>query len=1636
MKKIFLTLLVLLFIGTNSFCGTPGTLKWSIRPETTNIPSVAIGKNGTIYAAGGTRLKAINPDNGSIIWSFSTTGVVFHSSPVVLADGSICVAGSDSTLYVVRPDGNLRWSKPDVVAFDCEIATNSDGTIFSVILNKLYCFSIDGDIIWTYEATDNFNSPPVIGMDGSIYVSASTPRTLYAINPDGTLKWKQQYPWAAGNSYDDPAVLGIPVIGINGRVYVGDSRGYLREIDAATGTLLYEFWGIDRASMTYQPVILADGRILIGCANAAIYRFNAGSNTGVSFMPQGAVTSTPAIGADGTIYFGVSYQVTYHTYYFYAVSSGNMGEKWKYYVGHQMSSSPAIAKDGTAYIGTTDGYLYAIYVENTDYQKNSPFPKYRHDNYNTGNSVYNTYIKCQPAVYNFGNVILGAKSYKRFAITNISNTPFTLGAITISGGDNISGEFSLTENCSGESILQGQTLYLTVCFMPLLNGKRSASVRIPFGDKMAIIGLFGTGGGDGQSALITTVYDGSNGNALEGAQVKVGSQIIITDYAGQCVFSPIAPGSYDIEVNKDGYSSVIKPVEVPASSNVSKNIIIYPSNFVMPIVTDISSKYDGTVFYLDGVDFDVEFTINIDWAGHTPGKVKFITPRKIIEQSVSTSSAKQTFNMGTDFGIGGTLKVQAITSTGGLSEEKEADFVVMKPLPVFTMAPIDKGPYFSYESKLGANWNFFNEGLDGSGIPSDIPLFGGKPVWLKCIPTVSAEVSSAGEASIGLEFEGLQKEKKIDSGKIAGLSFSLYPIVNIDGQYYPSEHDWDWAGYAGLHGKVELKKSWPFVVMVGPVPIPMYAKASVSLEAEALLGVTSLEPIGMNGKISINPYVRGSLGAGVDEILAVEGWIGGGLELGLQFPEEPTLDELSIYLNAGFTVYALLFTWENEALHWEYSLIDKKIVSSQIPCLSVETPQPAKRDYIKSPDYGIFKGGIDSIKSGSETKVTTLQQNVFPHSEPAIGCAGQYLYAAWLYDDPARSSLNRTKLVFSSFDGTRWSTPVAVYDDGTADFHPELIVFQDGWAAVVWENVKIQLPDNADFEQMKQNLEICVSFYNPQTGTWSVPYSITNNDYLDRSPKISGPDKNSMMVIWISNQSNHITGNTQNPNTIYSTIWNGTSWETPEVVINTDNYPNFKKPLIGYDFVYNRKYSPTNFFAVAYFCFDMDEDLSTINDRDIFSTEWHRQAFGGWRKTGIWDRTDDNLPDGNVRVFFSNDSLQLYFLKNNMVYLTDGYLSFGTIGIFYTFEDEYSSNISGFKIARSPSGKLAFVWTEPSGFSSDLFAVFYDPVSKKFGKPQQLTSDSQTEHSPVVTFYGEDKLVSIYDRVEIEILQDKFELACGKNVSMPTVKTGTTDLAFFMHTLTDDISFETDSFYITPFNPSCGSTAEIYITLENTGNTVLKNIPVCFYTGDPQNGGTLIGSTTIASYLAPGEKTLVSMEWEVPEVTEPISIYAVIDPDGTLPKENKSNNTAVIECVFPDIEATYIGRTIVSENLTSISAIIQNIGVLSTGNFVLQIRKDGLNGTIIHERTVDNLEPNEILQINFLWNSGNVSDYELYLIVDTTNTVREFSEDNNFCVLKVYPAFVKGDINGDGMIDISDVILCLRMAIGLPVIIK
>ena len=79
------------------------------------------------------------------------------------------------------------------------------------------------------------------------------------------------------------------------------------------------------------------------------------------------MTSSPAIGSDGTVYVG-SYDKK-----LYAINGKSGVKLWEFETGGEVISSPAIGSDGTVYVGSSDKKLYAIKTDSKGPAK-SPWP--------------------------------------------------------------------------------------------------------------------------------------------------------------------------------------------------------------------------------------------------------------------------------------------------------------------------------------------------------------------------------------------------------------------------------------------------------------------------------------------------------------------------------------------------------------------------------------------------------------------------------------------------------------------------------------------------------------------------------------------------------------------------------------------------------------------------------------------------------------------------------------------------------------------------------------------------------------------------------------------------------------------------------------------------------------------------------------------------------------------------------------------------------------------------------------------------------------------------------------------------------------------------------------------------------------
>ncbi len=218
-----------------------GSLRWAVPVATPSsnlyATTPAIAADGSIFIAHRDgKVGSLTPDGEYT--EYPSTGLSNITSGVAISrSGMVYVTGGNSLgLFGYNPSTDVSWtyntnfggaSSALIGALkSTTVAIGADGTVYSVsdATSGGIIFAVDGVTgaeKWAYTTVGAIPDGGVaLGADGTVYASggeylASTPSAgIYAINPDGTLKW--HYPSTA-------AVQTSPIV---------DSRGYIHFVDA------------------------------------------------------------------------------------------------------------------------------------------------------------------------------------------------------------------------------------------------------------------------------------------------------------------------------------------------------------------------------------------------------------------------------------------------------------------------------------------------------------------------------------------------------------------------------------------------------------------------------------------------------------------------------------------------------------------------------------------------------------------------------------------------------------------------------------------------------------------------------------------------------------------------------------------------------------------------------------------------------------------------------------------------------------------------------------------------------------------------------------------------------------------------------------------------------------------------------------------------------------------------------------------------------------------------------------------------------------------------------------------------------------------------------------------------------------
>jgi hypothetical protein len=364
-----------------------GTIKW-VYPigDYYRGYQPAIGPDGTVYLYKGD-LTALNP-NGTVKWVYSATGGSKWAT--IGSDGTIYIEQNEhetAKICALTSSGSLKWEFQidSIRAVSTAFAIGAEGTIYFAIDNYLfslpkswlYSLTYDGALKWKKEIT--YPGTPVIGVDGTVYVGGG--KYLFAFSSGGNLKWAFQ----RGTT--------PPAIGSDGTLYFssGDDfcalspNGILKWRYQSSGTFNAPSLGSDGCIYVTNTIWEWEedewGEEWLCPVDAYLYCFSSSGNVlWKSDLAQWS-RSTPAIGSDGSIY-ATTFEVISHKEIQSLYAFDSEGKfKWKC-DGPSTTCSPAIGNDGTVYVY---GYSKFYAIQTTSFGlADSPWPKYMHDNQNTG----------------------------------------------------------------------------------------------------------------------------------------------------------------------------------------------------------------------------------------------------------------------------------------------------------------------------------------------------------------------------------------------------------------------------------------------------------------------------------------------------------------------------------------------------------------------------------------------------------------------------------------------------------------------------------------------------------------------------------------------------------------------------------------------------------------------------------------------------------------------------------------------------------------------------------------------------------------------------------------------------------------------------------------------------------------------------------------------------------------------------------------------------------------------------------------------------------------------------------------------------------------------------------------------------
>lgn len=1105
----------------------------------------------------------------------------------------------------------------------------------------------------------------------------------------------------------------------------------------------------------------------------------------------------------------------------------------------------------------------------------------------------------------------------------------------------------------------------------------------------------------------------------------------VTDSYGITQFKQITEGTFPTTMKKEGYYDYLAQNKVELGDVtiyfMSKDLDPdkpYISSVVLDNEIDLLRIEKSFEEVDDPEDEEIQSTITMvaNWKDKTPESFLLLQDGIVVKE-VEISDDKAIFEnivIGKDFQPD--KKIYAVIKSNDGTYSRE----LLLNLSVYN-DPLDFDiPKNGLNIDVGKKMSF--------QVPSDLPVLGGTKLDIGFNPVpvafafdedkkkfkVGIGIQEFGENSFKESLDGAKKDFnnqfKEDMKKLGAKPGKLK---------FSSKVDFDQEVYGYIEGVVQegqlivtngsilynaqgkVNQARQFIV--GPVPV--YVEITAGANLKTIIPVLDFSPetgdITFDGQMTITPYFELGGGVGVAKVLTVGAYGKAELKTLLDYQNDYT--KVDLIGSASIKAKALLFEATKEFARGTWTLYNSSqsnrtstssLDENQFNIYDSKAYQPMSRNYLEKSsnwlgnekltprlnvnnDTNLKMQTENLVDSDSQTpgnkKLHTLQTNIFPNAKPKLVSLNGKKILVWIADYAARSSANRTMLVYSVEENDKWSEPVAVSDDGTADFYPQL-ASNGSDVYVVWQNSKQAFTSTVSLEDVAMAGEISVAKFDLTTNTFETEVTLTDNNTLDTQPQIS-LTSNQVLVTWTNNSNNDIFGVAGQNSIFYSTY--SSEWQTPQLLVEELG------PVTGI--------AVANFEGetkVAYIE-DADSDLNTIDDRELFIASPDQM---------VQQVTDNTLLDSNPVFGTVNGTPALYWYKgSNIHYVT---------GLQETSESVFTSSKQGlrddFKVINNANGNTAIMWTQIIENNVEIYAAYYNPTLGSWSEGIKISSQGTSVNFPEGTIDSSDNLTIALNKMTISSIGEE-----------------QTDLAIL--TVKPTYNIKVENVYYDADAVSENTELPIEITVSNTGEIDIQELEVQILDGSVVNN-----TMTLTELIKSGETKTVVSSINVPEqLTKKVYEVNVIVNDGL--DVDKSDNTSNLTIGYADVLLA-LNKYIV-DNQVMITAEISNLSHEAT-DVELEIREDTKNGPIFDFVTITNLKKGESRFLTFSVTPLNDFGNKVKSLYFTTKAAEdEIRSGNNYdyvVIEDIKEELILGDINNDKLITLEDV-KQLNMKYGLNI---